>query len=193
MKEKISVKNFCEEFVSKKVINNKINEHAIEDFIREKLDIIEYIPIERKLNIINGITSEIIKEVDGVKKVNSVAQYMAFLTAMLSSHTTLEFEDIYEDYDALNSCGLIEQIVALFAKDYNEFETLLKMVIADELADNNLSVVIGKFLNGVLGKLDGFGEVVKGFTENLDLSKLLGTNIKEEDIAKILGFVDKLK
>jgi hypothetical protein len=193
MKEKISVQNFVEEFLNKKITNTKLNDHAVEDFIRDQLDIVEYIPFENKLNIIDKIISQIVKEVDGVKKVNSVAQYMAFITTMLSSHTTLEFGDMFEDYDALNKCGLIEQIVALFQKDFSECETLLKMTVADELADNNLNTIIGKFLNNILAKIDGFGEMIKGFTENVDLSKLLGTNMKEEDIAKILGFIDKLK
>lgn len=193
MKERINVQNFVEEFLNKKIMNTKLNDHAIEDFIREKIDIVEYIPFEKKLDIIDKIISQIVKEVDGSKKVNSITQYMAFLTTMLSSHTTLEFGDMFADYDALNKCGLIEQIVALFQKDFSECETLLKMAVADELADNNLNVIVGKFLNNMLAKIDGFGEKIKGFTENLDLSKLLGTNIKEEDVAKILGFVDKLK
>ena len=192
MKEKMTVQNFISEYIEKKIINNKVNPHATLDFIREKIDVVEYIPFTQKMNIVNNIISEIIKEVDGVKKVNSVAQYMAFITTMLSSHTSLQFEDVYEDYDALNQCGLIEQIVALFQKDYAECETILKMVVADELADNNLSVVVGKFLNGVLGKLDGVIDIAKGFTENLDLSKLLGTNINEEEKAKFLGIIDKL-
>jgi hypothetical protein len=192
MQEKISVQNFVEEFTGKKVINTKLNDHAVEDFIHEKIDIIEYIPFTKKIDIINNIISEIVEEVDGVKKINSVAQYMAFMIAMLSSHTTLEFNDVYDDYDALNKYGLIEQIVTLFQKDFAECETLLKMLVADELADNNLNVIVGKFLNGILAKLDGFGEVVKGFAENLDLSKLLGTNINEEEKAKILGIIDKI-
>lgn len=185
------VQEFIEEFKNKKIQNTKLNEHAIEEFIKQRLDVIEYIPFAKKLDVINGITSEIIKEVDGVKKVNSIAQYMAFLTAMLSSHTTLEFDDIYEDYDALNKCGLIEQIVVLFQKDFSECETLLKMTVADELADNNLNMIVGKFLNGISNKLDSIVDKAKGLTENLDISKLLGTNISEENVAKILGFVDK--
>ena len=192
MKERISVQNFVEEFINKKVINTKTTPDAVEKFIRAKLDIIEYIPFEKKTEIINNIVSEIIQEVDGVKKVNSIAQYMAFLITMLSTHTTLDIGDIYEDYDALNKCGLIEQIVALFKKDFTECEMLLKMTVADELQDNNLSIIVAKFLNGVLGKFDGVIDMVKGFTENLDLSKLLGTNINEEEKAKILGFIDKL-
>jgi hypothetical protein len=53
-------------------------------------------------------------------------------------------------------------------------------------------MIVGKFLNGVLEKLDGVSDMFKGFTENLDLSKLLGTNINEEEKAKILGLIDKL-
>ena len=191
MKEKISVKSFVEEFLEKKITNTKVNDHAVEDFIRAKLDIVEYIPFVNKMDMINDVISGIIEEVDGVKKINSITQYMAFIVAMLSSHTTLEFEDMFNDYDLLNKNGLIEQIVSMFTKDYSECETLLKMAVADELADNNLNIVIGKFLNGILSKLNDFSEGVKGLTKDLDVSKLLGTNIKEEDIAKILGFVDK--
>ena len=74
MKEKIQVKVFVDEFLNKKIANSKYDPEAVTNFIREKLDIIEYIPFAKKLDIINKITSEIVKEVDGVKKVNSVAQ-----------------------------------------------------------------------------------------------------------------------
>lgn len=192
MKERITVQKFIEEFINKKIMNTKTNPDAVEKFIREKLEIIEYIPFIKKMDIIDNIISEIVEEIDGIKKVNSIAQYMSFIIAMLSSHTTLEFDDMFEDYDALNKYGLIEQIVALFQKDYSECESLLKIKVADKLADNNLNAIIGKFLNGVLDKFDGVIDMVKGFADNIDLSKLLGANIKEEDVAKILGFIDKI-
>lgn len=188
----MKIKEFIQEFKDKKVQNTKLNEHAVENYLREKLNIVEYVPFAKKMDIIDNIVSEIIKEVDGVKKVNNIAQYMAFINAMLLSHTSLEFEDGIEDYDELNQYGLIEQIIALFQKDYVECETLLKMAVANELEDNNLNVIIGKFLNGILAQIDGFSEKIKGLTQNLDLPKLLGANMKEEDIAKILGLVDKL-
>jgi hypothetical protein len=139
------------------------------------------------------IIDQIITEEYGVKKVDSIAQFLAFMTSMIMSHTNLEIVDAEQDYDLLSKYGLIEPIVAIFQNDYTQCEALLKAAITDELTDNNLSVVVGKFLNGILDKMDGLGEFVKGFTENLDLSKLLGGNIKEEDVAKILGFIDKLK
>lgn len=194
MKEKLSVQDFVNEFVEKRVTNSKINPDAVSDFIRSKLEIVEYLPFNVKRQVIDMVVAKAVIEEDGVKKVNSVEQFLSFFVSMIMVHTNLTFsEKPEEDYDALNKNGLIEPILSMFQKDYSEFEVLLKMAIADELADNNLNVIIGKFLNGVLGKLDGVGDMLKGFTENIDLSKLLGTNIKEEDVAKFIGLIDKLK
>ena len=192
MKEKLNVQSFVEEFVNKKIKNDRITPNAVEGYILEKLEITEYLPFATKREVVQMIVDKVIREEDGIKKVDSIAQFLAFITSMLISHTNLDISNAEQDYDMLSKCGLLEPIVAMFQGDYIQCEALLKAAIADELADNNLSVVVSKFLNGILDKLDGFGEVAKGFAENLDLSKLLGTNIKEEDVAKILGFVDKL-
>ena len=184
MKEKFSVQEFCNEFIEKKIANNKINPNAVEDFIRSKLEIKEYLPFSTKREIVELVVNSVVREEDGVKKVDSIAQFLSFITSMLISHTNLDIVNAEEDYDALSKCGLLEPIVSLFERDYAQCEALLKAAIADELADNSLNVIVGKFLNGILG---GISDMVKG----LDLSKLLGANIKEEDIAKILGFVDK--
>ena len=192
MKEKLNVQSFVEEFVNKKIKNDRITPNAVEGYILEKLEITEYLPFATKREVVQMIVDKVIREEDGIKKVDSIAQFLAFITSMLISHTNLDISNAEQDYDMLSKCGLLEPIVATFHSDYVQCEALLKAAIADELADNNLSVVVSKFLNGILDKLDGFGEVAKGFAENIDLSKLLGANIKEEDVAKILGFVDKL-
>jgi hypothetical protein len=140
------------------------------------------------------LVGKIVTEEDGVKQVNSIAQFLSFIVAMVASHTTLAFSDKpEEDYDALSQCGVLEHLISMFQKDYAECDALLKAAIADELADNNLNVIIGRFLNGVLEKMDVVGDVLKGFTDNLDLSKILGANMNEEDMAKVLGLLNKLK
>lgn len=189
MKEKILVQDFCKEYVEKRIENTKYQPDAIETFIQDRLDIVRYLPFNKKREIVEIIVSKAVTEEDGVKRADGIAQFLAFIVAMVASHTTLAFSDKpEEDYDALSRCGVLEHIIAMFKKDVDECDVLLKMAIADELADNNLNVIIGKFLNGVLGKMDGLVDIMaKGFTENLDLSKLLGANIKEEDVAKILG------
>lgn len=193
MKEKISVKDFCNEFVEKRIENTKYQPDAIEAFIEEKLDITTYLPFRKKREIVKMLVDKVVTEEDGIKKVDSIAQFLAFIVAMVASHTTLAFSDKpEEDYDALSKCGVLEHILAMFSKDFSECEALFKAALADELADNNLNVIVGKFLNGVLDKLDGVGDMLKGFTENLDLSKLLGTNINEEEKAKLLSLIDRL-
>ena len=187
---KVVVKEFVNEFVEKKIMNNKINEHAVEDFIRSKLEITEYLPFNKKREIVETIVANVVTEEDGVKRANGIAQFLSFVVAMVASHTTLVFGDNpEEDYDALSKSGLLEHLIMMFKKDADECDTLLKMAIADELADNNLNVIVGKFLNGVLGKLDGVVDMLKA----LDLSKFLGVNINEEEKAKFLGLIDKLK
>ena len=193
MKEKISVKGFVEEFLNKKVTNNKINEHAVEDYIRSKLDIIEYLPFKTKREVVETVLEKVIIDENGVKRVDSISQFLYFVITMIASHTTLEFgENPIDDYDILSRCGLLENIIAMFQKDYAECDALLKAAIADELADNNLNVIIGKFLNGILEKLDGVVDAAKVFAENIDLSKF-GIDVNEENIAKIIGLLNKLK
>jgi hypothetical protein len=191
---KIAVKDFVNEFVEKKIVmSTKYGQEEFERFLKEKLEITEYLPFNTKRDIVNMIVAKVVTEEGYAKKVHSLEQFLSFFVAMMVAHTNLEFsEHPEEDYDELNRYGLIEPIVAMFQKDYTECEAMLKMAVADELADNNISVVVGKFLNSILDKLDGVLDGVKGATENLDLSKLLGVNMNEEDVAKILGLIDKL-
>lgn len=192
MKEKITIQDLTEEAISKKIKNDRITPTAVEDYLSEKLDIIEYLPFQKKREIVDIVVEQVVTEENGVKKVDSITQFLAFIAAMLISHTNLQFSrSTSEDYDALNRCGMLEPIVAMFQKDYSECEALLKMAIADELADNNLNVIVGKFLDGILDKMDGIIDVAKGFAENADLSTL-GIDINKEDMAKLLGFLNKI-
>jgi hypothetical protein len=113
---------------------------------------------------------------------------------MLMTHTDLEIDQAnpIKSYDALSEVGLLEPIIACFQKDYSECEALLKMTVADVLADNELNVVVAKFLDGVLSKLDGVGEVLKDKLDNFDLKDLLG-DINSEDLTQLKGFLNKLK
>lgn len=189
---KLSVQEFVNEFIEKKIANNKIKPNAVEEFINSKLDIVEYLPFSTKREVIDMVVENVVIEEDGIKRVDSVSQFLAFIVAMLVSHTNLQIVNPEEDYDALSQHGLLEPILAMFKRDYSECDALLKAAIADKLADNNLNVIIGKFLNGILGKLDGVIDMAKGFVENIDLSDILGADINKEDIAKLFGVTDKL-
>lgn len=189
----MKVLDFIENFKNDKVINTQIKPNAISDYLKEKLEIKEYIPFDDKKKIAEMIIEKNITEENGIKKINSAGQFVSFIVAMLVAHTNLEIntENPIEDYDLICEAGLLESIVAEFQKDYAECEAILKMTVADTLVDNNLNAVVARFLDGVLDKLDGVSEGLKNTIENIDINNLLGGKFDTEDLAKLKGFLDR--
>ncbi len=189
----MNVQDFIQEFVDKKISNTKINPNAVEEFIKSKLKIRTFIPFVEKRKIVELVVSANITEEYNIKKIDSVGQFVGFVTSMLMAHTDLELDQVdpIKSYDALSESGLLEPIIACFQGDYSECEVLLKMTVADTLADNELSVVVAKFLDDVSNKLDGVVDGVKEMVGNVDLKELLGMNFEEKDLAKLKGFLDK--
>ena len=188
------VNEFVKAFAEKKIANSKINEHAVSDYLRKELEIKAYIPFREKRRIAELIVKQNIKEVDGIKKYDSIDGYMGLVVASVAMHTNLQFgANPVADYDLLAECGLLSQIIAEFQESHNEIDTLLKMALESELEDNNIEVLVGHFLDAILNKMDSFGNALKVAFENFDPKDILGAEFKEEDLAKLSGFLDKLK
>ncbi len=145
------VKEFVEKFKSRNIINSKVNPNAISDYIQTTLELKTYVPFQEKRKIVEEIVKRNIVLIDGIKKNDNISQYIDFVIAMLKSHTNLEFSnEIAHDYDILSESGLLPTIINEFQSDYNECDILLKMALAAELEDNNLSAVLSKILhNGI--------------------------------------------
>ena len=187
----MKVLDFVNEFKNKRIMNTKINEHAVSDYIKEALEIKSYLPFMEKRKIIEVVVEQNTKEVDGIKKNDSINQYLSFVISMLSAHTNIEFsEDPVADYDMLSESGLLPQIIAEFKESYDECDILLKMELASKLEDNNINVLVGKFLNDILNKLDDFGDMLKDKFGDIDVNDFLSNNFKEEDLAKLNSFLD---
>ena len=190
----VNVKHFIEEFHNKKIQNTQIKPNAVSDYLKETLEIKEYIPFNTKRQIVEMVVAQNTKFVDGIKKNDAIGQYVGFVVAMIASHSNLEFsENPVEDYDALAESGLLPQIINEFKADYSECDILLKMALAMELEDNNVNALIGRFLNKISSGLDGVLEVVMDKFGDFDLKNILGADIKEEDLTKLIGLLDKLK
>jgi hypothetical protein len=190
----MKINNFVKEFKEKKIFNSKINEHAISDYLKEKLEIKTYLPFREKRKIAEMIVAQNIKEVDGIKKYDDISSYVSLVVASIAAHTNLEFStDPIADYDLLAESGLLTQIIAEFQGSHEEIGILLKMAIASELEDNNVNVLVGRFLDSILKKLDSVVDGVKGLVGNVDLEELLGMNFEEEDLAQLKGFLDRMK
>ena len=186
-----NVKSFIEKFQNDKVVNTKIAPDAVSNYLKKELEIKTYIPFRVKREIAEIVVAQNTDWVDGIKKHDSVSAYISFIIASLAAHTNLQFgNDPIEDYDLLAESGLLPQIIAEFEASHSECDIILKMVLGMELEDNNINALVGKFLNDILGKLDGVGEVFKGKLGDFDLNSILG-NFKQEDLAKLSGFLNK--
>ena len=174
----MKVADFVQSFKNKKVMNTKVDPDAVSNYIKETLEVNEYVPFNEKHRIVDKVVKKNIEVIDGVKKSDPIGQYVSFIIAMLMSHTNLEISDNpVDDYDELSRNGLLMPIIETFKTDYTECDVLLKMCLASELEDNDMSFVVGRFLNGIVEKLGSFN---------------LNSLIKEEDMAKITGLLDKL-
>jgi len=190
----IKIQDFVKDFQNAHVINTKSEPNAIGEYITEKLEVKKYVPFRDKKQAMEMVVSQNIREIDGIKKNDQIGQYLSFIIATLSLHTNLEWsEDPVVDYDLLAESGLLAQIIAEFQNDYEECDVLLKMALASELEDNNVNVLVGHFLDGVLKKLDGVGSVLKEKFEDFNLKDVLGTDIQKEDLSQLIGLLDKLK
>ena len=188
------VNEFVKAFAEKKIVNTKINEHAVSDYLRKELNIQTYLPFKTKRQIVEAVVAQNTKWVDGVKKNDSIGQYVSFVIAMLVAHTNLECSaNPIDDYDLLAESGLLPQIIAEFKASYDECDILLKMALASELEDNNIEVLVGHFLDTILKKIDNFGDALKDKFGDFNPQDVFGADFNEEDLAKLSGFLDKLK
>lgn len=190
----MQINELIEKFKTARVQNTKVNPNAVSEWIREEVTIKTYIPFRQKREIAEMVVNQNIEVVDGIKKYDSINAYVGFVVAMISAHTNLEWSsDPVADYDLLAESDLLSQIIAEFQESYNECDIIMKMMLAMELEDNNVNVLIGHFLDGILKKLSGVGEMFKGALGDFNIQDILGENIKEEDLAKLSGLIDKLK
>lgn len=186
------VNDFVQKFVEDKVQNSKLNDHAVSDYLKEKLEIKTYIPFREKRSIVEAIVDQNIEWADGIKKIDDINMYVSFVIAMISAHTSLNFsDDPVADYDLLAESGLLPQIIAEFQESYDECQLLLNLCVKNVLEDNSINVLVGKFLDGVLQRLDGVGDILKDKFGDVDIKDVLGKVFKQEDLAKLKGFLDK--
>ena len=190
----MKITEFIGAYNAKRFMNTKQGIDEKSEYLKKELAIKTYIPFREKRKIAELIVAQNIKEVDGIKKYDSIDGYVGLIVASIAAHTNLEWSaDPVSDYDALAESGLLPQIIAEFKTSHDEIDILLKMALASELEDNNVNVLVGHFLDKILKKMDDFGDALKDKFEDFDLTNLFGADFKEEDLAKLTGLLDKIK
>ena len=184
----MKIYDFCEAYKAKRFMNTKQGVDGRTEWLRKELGIKNYIPFREKRKIAEMIVEQNIEIVDGIKKYSNIDAYIGFIMASIVAHTNLECSnDPIADYDLLAENGLLSQIVAEFQESHNEIDILIKMAVAYELEDNQPGALIGKFLDGVIKKLDGASNILSGALDNFDLKEIFS----EEGMAKIVGLLNK--
>lgn len=190
----MKITDFVQEFKNKKIKNTTVAPNAVSEYLNSVLEIKTYLPFKVKRQIAEMVVTENTHEIDGVKKNDSINQYVSFVIAMLTAHTNLECStNPIDDYDLLAESGLLPQILAEFKSSYDECDILLKMALSSELESNNINILVGHFLNKILNKMDEFGDALKDKLGDFNLKDVFGVDLKEEDLTKLSGFLDKLK
>lgn len=184
----MKIVEFVENYKNQKFISTRQGVDARTEWIKNQLKIKTYIPFMEKREIAETVVEQNIDVIDGIKKYNNIDAYIGFIMSSIVAHTNLECgENPIADYDLLAESGLLPQIVAEFQESHNEIDILMKMIVASELEDNQPGVIIGRFLDSILQKLDGAAGTLRGMIGNLKLEDILS----EKNVAKIIGFLNK--
>jgi hypothetical protein len=190
----MTIKEFCDAYKAQRFMNTKQGEDERVEWIRAQLGIKEYIPFREKREIAEMIVARNIKEINGVKRYDSIGGYIGLIVASIMAHTTLQFsDDPVSDYDTLAESGLLMEILAEFADSHAEIDLLLHMALDMELEDNEVNALIGRFLNKISGTLDGVINALKDKFEDFDLGEIFGADFNKEDLAKLSGLLNKIK
>ena len=109
----------------------------------------------------------------------------------IAAYTNIELsEDIEEDYDALCNAKMLNVVIETFGGEYENVNLLLQMKCEYVLSGNTMEAQFGKFLTGILDKIDVLAEALSDKIENFDFNNL---PIDARDFGKLIEFVNSQK
>lgn len=172
---------------NKAKLYNKADKNALQNFIKQTLNIKSYISIIEKQRLAMRVLDACTFEENGVIKTDSFQKYFLFTIGALKMYTNLEFNEegnIYEEYDELCGSGLLDAILDTFQEDYGRANAVLNMLYADMIENNNsVSNLIGAAMSKLSASAD---ELIHSISEKISD---MNTNISNEDIAKLQSFL----
>lgn len=168
--------------------NKLLKPEQAQAFLKKELEVKEYMGIKQKKDLVNGIVNECILYENGVFKFNEIDKYICFTMRVIEAYTNIELSDDYEDdYDALCGAKLLNHVIETFVGEYENIKILLQMQCDYILNGNTIEAQLGKFLEGLVEKIDDAIAILSESIEGFDLSKL---PVSMEDINKVMEFVN---
>lgn len=176
--DKITVKEFVEKY------NDGLSYSSKENFIKSNIESKQYLPYLDKISIAETAIAISSKNEDtGLIHIRSAQRMILHLMLMINSYTNLEvnFSNIFEDYDLLNSNGLIEILLSMNEPKYEiipvkevaECNTILTMCandyVTNKLESHNMLTELAGLITGVLeSRLNSFSPIIDNISKELE-------------------------
>lgn len=171
--------------------NKMLKTEQLQALLKKKLEVKEYISIKAKKNLVDDIVNECILYEDGIFKFNDIDKYICFTMRTIAAYTNLELsEDLDEEYDLLCESKLLDSIISIFKKEYDDVNILLQMKCDYVLNNNTLEAQVGRFFDGILEKVDALVGAFANKVDNFDLNNL---PINSEDLGKLMQLLNTQK
>ena len=155
------------------------------------INVKEYLPINEKREVIDLIIARCSEYEEGNVLLNGVELYIIFHIKFIEAYTDIEFtSNYYDDYDALTANGLLDMIINEALPEYNRMTEMLILQKEYVLAQNSLEAQVGRFLGDLSYQ---FGKFVDNIGEKISGMNLEDMDVNQDDVNKILQFVDKIK
>lgn len=169
--------------------NKVLKTEQKQELAKKTLEVKSYLSIKDKKQLAQEIVNECILYEDGVFKFDEIGKYVCFTMKTIAAYTNLELsEDIEDDYDMLCNAGLLDIIINIFKKEYDEVNILLQMKCDYILSNNNIEAQVGKFLTAILDKLEVLGDTLADKMSHFNLDQW---PVTKEDLGKVLEFINQ--
>lgn len=140
------------------------------DFEGNKIEVLQYLPIEDKYSLIN-IALQSSKEGNIYNQVKLEAIFNLYIVMMYSNitFTDKQKEDLFKLYDCLESNGIINQVIMNMAEgEYKELYNLLSKTLEDRLHYDNTAAGV---INNLIESLPAQAEEMQKIVDNFDKEK----------------------
>lgn len=168
--------------------NKKLNVEQLQQLLVKTIEVKDYISIKEKKELVNNIVNECILYEDGIFKFNDIDKYVCFTMKAIEAYTNLELsDDIEEDYDVLCRAKLLNMVIDSFNGEYENVKLLLAMQCDYVLSSNNVGAQFGKFLSGVLEKVEIVTNTLSDKVKDIDLDNI---PVNANDLNKLMDFIN---
>ena len=158
----------------KKSTNRTTKEDQVASLMNRALEPKAYLGIKEKRLLIDKIVDKTIYYDNGIFKFDEIDRYMYFTMYTIEAYTNIELSnDVVADFDELSASKLLPAVICLIQQEFDDVNLFLQMQCGYILNGNSIEAQLGRFLNGILEKLDNVETGLSKYLKNININELL--------------------